>query len=501
MNPIVFIHGYSAEGPTDPKDPKVSDKAIESLYGRLPDLLRTEFNRPRIVKIDLTRYISLEDSISIDDVALALDRALRDRTELVDKKGKLKRFSAIVHSTGALVIRNWIRSYASVPCEAEKVIYLAGANFGSGMAHIGKGELAKWARHLALGGTERGLAVLNSLELGSSWTIDLHRDVDHLKMTQDGFDLHEYCIVGSHWPEGGAWIPIRYVREDGADGVVRACSCNLNYNFVRIYPTKTAKDLSADETKNLIEKYRDNPMARLADDNLYDADIERANERPVTPFAIAFHCTHTGTDRGIVGGRRLDAEVLPLIVSVLRGNVDDASLQAAFEARTAKTRSRAAKLKAKRVKLIYIVNRRAMYDPHAQLVFRIRDQFGNAVRHPSVFINAFGLGKKPRESIGSLIEDRHENQVTPGIVTYYVRVGRLTKTGVRNSLRAWNGVILEISATEPGTPLISYVPCRYAIEADALAHFIQQDRTTIIDVELLRVGHKDVVQIAPRPDR
>src|SRR5688572_27673655 len=131
MAPIVLIHGFSTEGRTDEDNPTVPAEEIARLYGRLPTLLRNRFGTDKVVEIDVTRYVSLEDGISVEDVSYGLDRALRAQPGLVEN-GRLRRFSAIVHSTGALVIRNWIRRYAAKPCEAARVIYLAGANFGSG---------------------------------------------------------------------------------------------------------------------------------------------------------------------------------------------------------------------------------------------------------------------------------------------------------------------------------------------------------------------------------
>src|SRR5580765_4976423 len=150
MDPIVLIHGYSAESK------QTSDAAIKGIYGDFSDDLRKRYGGSAVVEIDLSRYISLEDGIGVDDIARALDRALhQDFAHLL-----AGHFSVMVHSTGALVIRNWMRKFSPMPSPVRRIVYLAGANLGSGWAHIGKGQLAKWARFVFEEGAERGVRVL-----------------------------------------------------------------------------------------------------------------------------------------------------------------------------------------------------------------------------------------------------------------------------------------------------------------------------------------------------
>jgi triacylglycerol esterase/lipase EstA (alpha/beta hydrolase family) len=127
MRPIVLIHGYSSEG----KNTKVED-----IYGDLPSYLRDHFGADNLVEISLARWISLNDGISIDNISFALDRALHSRSyrSLLDTG-----FHVVTHSTGALVVRNWIRLFSSKPSPISNLVHLAGANFGSGLAHVGRG--------------------------------------------------------------------------------------------------------------------------------------------------------------------------------------------------------------------------------------------------------------------------------------------------------------------------------------------------------------------------
>jgi len=231
MEPIVLIHGYSAE------TNDTTAAAIASIYGSLPKSLKQIYGRTAVVEINLSRYISLEDGITVDDISRALDRALKtDFSKLLQGK-----FHVIIHSTGALAIRNWIRRFSPKPSPIGNLIYLAGANFGSGWAHVGKGQLAKWARFVFQGGAERGVQVLDALELGSDWTIDLHLHFLQLgnAMTTD-YGIYESVVVGTQADVKWFPIPIRYAKEDGSDGVVRVSASNVNFNYVRFGPTAAA---------------------------------------------------------------------------------------------------------------------------------------------------------------------------------------------------------------------------------------------------------------------
>jgi hypothetical protein len=56
---------------------------------------------------------------------------------------------------------------------------------------------------------------------------------------------------------------------------------------------------------------------------------------------------------------------------------------------------------------------------------------------------------------------------------------------------------LEITAVEPQTNEILYLPLRIELSADQLTQWIQGHRTTVIDVELLRLPSPNVFMLAP----
>jgi hypothetical protein len=70
MDPIVLIHGYSAESK------QTTPAAIQKIYGTLPQALRDAYGDDGVIEIDLSRYMTLEDGLT-DDISRAFDRVLK----------------------------------------------------------------------------------------------------------------------------------------------------------------------------------------------------------------------------------------------------------------------------------------------------------------------------------------------------------------------------------------------------------------------------------------
>ena len=284
MKPIVLIHGYSSEG---------KGRKPEEIYGTLPRDLRRLFGRSNVVDINLSRWISLSDGIALDDISFALERALRSNQH---KRLLKSGFHVIIHSTGALVVRNWMRLFQDDhnPWPIANLVHLAGANLGSGLAHVGKGEVFRWGRQV-FQGIESGVRVLDELEFGSSKTLDLH-----LHFLQDGHDvfedfgMQEFCAIGSATLKLAWMVPIRYVKEDSSDGVVRTSAGNLNFNYVSVTPTAEAEGVSVKDVREEVEKRRENKQVLKM---WYQADFSRlAAARRAIPFAVLLDTTTPGTN-------------------------------------------------------------------------------------------------------------------------------------------------------------------------------------------------------------
>ena len=127
---VIFVHGWSVRH--------------TNTYGDLPAYLQGKpgpDGRPiRVGNVYLGRYISFDDTVTVDDIARAFEQAIQD--QLVGK-GKLKggeRFACITHSTGGPVARKWIDLYWKSDlsqCPLSHLIMLAPANHGSALAQLG----------------------------------------------------------------------------------------------------------------------------------------------------------------------------------------------------------------------------------------------------------------------------------------------------------------------------------------------------------------------------
>lgn len=481
MKPILLIHGYSSEG---------KNKKVEDIYGSLPAQLRETFGDDNVKELNLSRWISLNDGISLDDVSFAMDRALKARFASLLATG----FHVIIHSTGALVVRNWIKNYNPEPglCPIENIVHLAGAHFGSGLAHVGKGQLTRWARLLALH-TGSGTQVLDELLFGSWKSLDLAQHF--LAPNQDMFDdyhVQEFCIIGSQIPKILRSVPIRYIREDSSDNTVRTSAGNLNFSHLVVTPKPEAFTLSIRRLDTLMNQRLD---GERIDESYYDIDFNHvsANHRQI-PFAIAYETAHFGDKIGIVAGSRNRNAIMPLIKIALSTPYDaDAYQQAAekFEKVRLKTFKRAGGLSRRWLEW----NVHKQYEGHAQLIFRIRDQFGNGVEHFDITFRSRGGTGSDLVQLESLIEDRRSNKNHRGTMTFYLRTQKFKDKKWIELLENLHSLDVEITGTEPQSRDIKYVPLKISLTGHEVASILKSFQTTVIDIYLARLPSQNVFKV------
>ena len=243
--PVVLIHGYSDRGASFAK----WSQALEQR-----GYLSTE--------IHLGNYISLSNEISIKDIAEGFDRALRDSPL---KEGQP--FDAIVHSTGMLVIREWLAGTIGTADRPElaqerqarlkHLIGLAPATFGSPMAHKGRswlGAMFKGGKEPGPDFMEAGDQVLKGLELGSAYTWELaHRDFlsDPPVYGRSTNSPYPFIFVGLR---DYGWLK-RVATEPGTDGTVRWAGTGFNSRKLRV-------DLTAEPTRR--QRIRFEPWKNVA---------------------------------------------------------------------------------------------------------------------------------------------------------------------------------------------------------------------------------------------
>lgn len=207
MNQTVIIHGWSDESASFDE----LGKLIATHAGVAP------------VDIRLGDWISMNDEVTLFDVAEALERAwlangLSTAPRSVD---------VVVHSTGALVVREWMTRFhqpASVPIH--RFVMLAPANFGSPLAHKGHSFIGRAVKGWGQPGFQTGLRILKALELASPYTYELaHKDLFDLPTPWYG-PGRVLCtvLVGDTGYRGISAI----ANENGSDGTVRISTANLN---------------------------------------------------------------------------------------------------------------------------------------------------------------------------------------------------------------------------------------------------------------------------------
>jgi hypothetical protein len=222
--PIVLVHGYSDKGPS-------FQRWAQVLTARGFDA----------TTIHLGSYVSLSNEITVKDIAEGFDRALRE-SSLRDGQP----FDAIVHSTGMLVIREWLAGTIGTIDRPElarerqsrlkHLIGLAPATFGSPMAHKGRswlGAMFKGGKQPGPDFMEAGDLVLAALELGSSYTWNLaHLDFfsDPPVYGRSAATPYPFIFVGL---KDYGWLK-RAVTEPGTDGTVRWAGVGFNTRKIKI---------------------------------------------------------------------------------------------------------------------------------------------------------------------------------------------------------------------------------------------------------------------------
>ena len=230
--PLVLIHGYSDEG---------------QAFLPLRDAL-AQRGFP-LTNINICSYVTLNNEISIKDIAEGLERAFRNHPVL--GKSPDFEFDAIVHSTGMLVLRSWLTNYGLRSSENTRLrrlkhlIGLAPATWGSPQAHKGRtwlGALVKGDKNpIGPDFLNAGDRVLEGLELGSSFTWDLaHVDLLGKEPYYDhGANTPFVAVFIGNEPYSGL---TSVANDPGTDGTVRWAGCALNTRKIRIDLTRMPTD-------------------------------------------------------------------------------------------------------------------------------------------------------------------------------------------------------------------------------------------------------------------
>lgn len=223
---VLLIHGYSSNG--DAFQPWKNALAAANIPA---------------AEISVGNYVTLNNEVTIKDLGEAFDRALRLSPFALEIPGNDWTFDAIVHSTGILVLRQWLTSDpypAGDPrsriVRLKHLVGLAPATFGSPQAKKGRswlGALVKGNRSLGPDFLNAGDQVLDGLELGSKYTWDLtHKDmIGNPPFYNKGSQTPYVAVFIGNIPYDGI---AAVSNSPGCDGTVRWAGCALNTRKVSL---------------------------------------------------------------------------------------------------------------------------------------------------------------------------------------------------------------------------------------------------------------------------
>ena len=206
MRKLVCIHGWSD-----------SSHSFEDLLRHVQHIAPENH-----YVIKLADFISLDDSVTFDDLIDAMQQAWQQHN--LDQTGKY--IDIITHSTGGLILRGWLqRYYPAGNSPIAHVLMLAPPNFGSHLAHKGRAFFGRLFKGFGVDHPfEVGEQLLRDLEMASPYTWQL--------AMQDCFGAHSPFHAddimltfgiggcGYHGVAAAANLP-------GSDGVVPLGACLL----------------------------------------------------------------------------------------------------------------------------------------------------------------------------------------------------------------------------------------------------------------------------------
>ena len=427
--PLVILHGWSDSSRS---------------FQRLARLLQEQLGRtPQLV--NLADYISMDDDVTFADIVAAMMRAWR-REKLPEEPGSV---DVIVHSTGGLIIRDWLTTnYAPDKAPIKHLLMLAPANFGSQLAHKGRafyGRIIKGFRGRKL--FHVGKHLLRDLELASPYTWNL--------ALKDRFGRHHYygpgnvlCTVlvgnsGYHGISAAA-------NEVGSDGTVRVSCANLN-----------CAHLLADFSQDPL-----NPSYKLQHSN------------GMTAFGVLDdenHSTIAGKDAGPKNPSTLEAMVRALTVD----DDDFANFCQDLDTQTAA--------------LMKNTDTNRKKQGYQNTVTFVHDQFDQHVN--DYFIEFFESrspsSKFTEEFYESVIETVHTNQQHPCFRSLYINCSTLYNI-INNH---WQNLNVSLTATPEYDGKRNVVGYRtftqdeigaIAIPKDKLDKLFSANRTILVEIKLRR---------------
>jgi hypothetical protein len=428
---VLLVHGYAV--------------TTFNTYGLLPKRLGTVGVVPQ--NIYLSAYDSLNDDTTSNDLALAL--AARIDT-LTGAGLDLSATAVIAHSFGALVVRRWILNrWAQAAVLPSHFISLGGAHHGSTVAQLGETQLAYLYR--ALDGTSVGLEVLQDLDYGSEFLLQLNEEWIDAHTAANPPSVRSFSVIGDDHSDLVNQL-FWQTNENGSDGTVRISGGNLNYRM-----------LSFDQTTE--------PPALREKKLGYDV-----------PHLILSGASHVGSKKGIVEGNAATMDlVFPAVKEAL-----EVSTPEAYAALATNWRERTEAWSSAHKN-----------DCNSTVVFSLRHPGGRHVKDALILIRdeprdpadkAFlsDGNIQPVLNVTPSIEPPHpiQNNVTPSSISFYLNYEKFVATYPHS-------VEIHINS---GSPEVTYPPAVYSVQTGSGAS-IRPNEFLYIKVTLNRQSKETYVVI------
>lgn len=355
---VLLIHGYSV-------------RALNA-YAHFPALLSAQ-GIPND-SILLSAFLSLDDEVTCDDLAAALED---HAGKLEAAGGTIGRTAVVCHSTGAIVARRWIlnRQAQGRPLPSHLITF-AGANHGSTLAQLGRTILAKLFFGI-VDQTSVGMRVLADLDYGSAFLWGLNAEwldawnagrLDAVRVFSLGGDDHSEFKDQVFWQ----------TRENGSDSTVRVSGANLNYTRLEADPQT------------------DPPQLRLV-----------PMQKPAAHLVLSGY-THTG----IIGAVTAPSD--PPFAALLQAIAvnDDASYGAVVKDWSTRTAA---------------WTNQHSDQANATIVFRLHDAAGRLITDNLILI---GDSQGSAQRVSGSLEPHQpiQNATAPSSVSFYVNYTRLMAT-------------------------------------------------------------------------
>ena len=452
---VAFVHGWSVTH-TD-------------TYGGLPEALQQQASAQglqiALKDLHLGRYISFHDDVSLDDLARAMQHAVKHDL------GDPDEFSCITHSTGGPVVRRWVDRYYAPrklsECPLRHLVMLAPANHGSALAVIGKSRLGRikaW-----FGGVEPGQGVLDWLCLGSEGACEL---ADRTTRYQTRDARYWPCVLSGETIDTAFYDFLNsYLVEKGSDGVVRLAAANMNYTYFRL----------DQRPEQVIDGHFGKAHALAVRPGL--------SVRPdPSPFMVVPAASHSGERIGIMRSvTPKNAPAKPVVEQILR----------CLKVRSASDYQRLVDDFADLTDRSQQANATALYKGvlrrFVMLVFRIRDDEGRLIGDYDLFL--LGDRFSPDTLPSGFFVDKQKNAQSHALVYYldYEQLSKARELGFHVHARPHFG---DPDSNQPES-FAGYLRAEFRMGAEQFARYIRPNETVYVDVTLQRTVDAEALRFEP----